>query len=89
MTFEFLTGIFGDAIKLTLLLSAPMLITALVVGVIISIIQTATQINEMTITFVPKIVAVGVAIILFFPWMMQMMTDYTQNLFMNLNTFIR
>jgi flagellar biosynthesis protein FliQ len=89
MTYEFLTGFFGEAIKMTLLLSAPMLITGLVVGLIISIIQTATQINEMTITFVPKIVAVGIAILLFFPWMMQLMTDYTRNLFMNLNSYIR
>jgi flagellar biosynthetic protein FliQ len=89
MTNEFLTGFFGEAIKMTLLLSAPMLITGLVVGLIISIIQTATQINEMTITFVPKIVAVGIAILLFFPWMMQLMTDYTRNLFMNLNSYIR
>ena len=89
MTYEFLTGFFGEAIKMTLLLSAPMLITGLVVGLIISIIQTATQINEMTITFVPKIVAVGIAILLFFPWMMQVMTDYTRNLFMNLNSYIR
>ncbi|SPD72689.1 flagellar biosynthesis protein [uncultured Desulfobacterium sp.] len=89
MTYDFLTGFFGQAIKLTLLLSAPMLVTGLVVGLIVSIIQTATQLNEMTMTFVPKIVAVGIAILFFFPWMMQLMTDYTQNLFINLNSYIR
>ena len=88
MSSEFITGFFAEAIKLSLLLSAPMLITGLIVGLIVSIFQTATQINEMTMTFVPKMAAVGVAILLCFPWMVQLMTDFTQNLFNNIPIYI-
>jgi flagellar biosynthetic protein FliQ len=65
----------------TLLLSAPLLIFSLVVGLIISIFQAVTSINEATLTFVPKIVAVMVAIIIFFPWMMTYMCDFTREMF--------
>ena len=84
-----ITGLLAQAIKLALLLAAPMLITGLVVGLLVSIFQTATQINEMTMTFVPKIIAVGVAILLFFPWMLNIVIDFTQNLFVNIPMYIR
>ena len=84
-----ITGLLAQAIRLALLLAAPMLITGLVVGLLVSIFQTATQINEMTMTFVPKIIAVGVAILLFFPWMLNIVIDFTQNLFVNIPMYIR
>jgi flagellar biosynthetic protein FliQ len=62
-------------------MAAPMLITALVVGLIISIFQAATQINESTLQFVPKLVAMFVVMILFGPWMLQYVMDYIQRLF--------
>ena len=70
-----------QAIEVTLILSAPMLVTALVVGLIISIFQAATQINEATLQFVPKLVAMFVVLILLGPWMLQYLMDYIQRLF--------
>ncbi len=70
-----------QAVEVTLVLAAPMLLTALVVGLIISIFQAATQINEATLQFVPKMVAMFVVLILFGPWMLQYVVDYIQRLF--------
>lgn len=70
-----------QAIEVTLLMSAPMLITALVVGLIISIFQAATQLNESTLQFVPKLVAMFVVLLLAGPWMLQYLIDYIQRLF--------
>jgi flagellar biosynthetic protein FliQ len=70
-----------QAVEVTLVLAAPMLITALVVGLVISIFQAATQINESTLQFVPKLVAMFIVMILFGPWMLQYVMDYIQRLF--------
>lgn len=70
-----------QAIEVVLLVSAPMLITALVVGLIISIFQAATQLNESTLQFVPKLVAMFVVLLLMGPWMLQYLVDYIQRLF--------
>ena len=67
--------------KLTLILSLPMLLAGLIVGLLNSIFQATTQINEMTLTFVPKILAVVAVIIFTMPWMINMITDYTRMLF--------
>ena len=72
MTPEFITGFFFDAIKTAISLAAPMLLSGLAVGLLVSIFQAATSINEMTLTFIPKMLAVAVALIFFFPrfcWM--------------------
>jgi len=71
----------SEAIKMVLLISLPMLGVALVVGIAISLFQAVTQIQEMTLTFVPKIIAVFGAIILAAPWMTEKMISFTQNLF--------
>lgn len=70
-----------QAIEVTLLMSAPTLLTALIVGLIISIFQAATQINEATLQFVPKLVAMFVVLMLLGPWMLQYMVDYIQRLY--------
>jgi flagellar biosynthetic protein FliQ len=70
-----------DAIWVTLKLSAPMLILGLVVGLVISIIQTTTSIQEQTLTFVPKLVVILLSLIVFASWLIQTMVDYTLNLF--------
>jgi len=70
-----------QAIEVTLLMSAPALIAALVVGLIISIFQAATQINESTLQFVPKLVIMFVVLLLAGPWMLQYLIDYIQRLF--------
>lgn len=78
-----------DAVYISLLLSAPPLMVGLVVGLAIAIFQATTQIQEMTITFVPKIVAVMFALLFFASWMMIKLTDYTQDLLMRLPDLIR
>lgn len=70
-----------QAIEVTLIISAPTLLAALVVGLIISIFQAATQINESTLQFVPKLVAMFIVMVLFGPWMLQYLVDYIQRLF--------
>jgi flagellar biosynthetic protein FliQ len=89
MTPEFITGFFFEAIKVTIILSAPMLLAGLAIGLLVSIFQAATQINEMTLTFIPKMLAVAIALIFCFPWMVQTMVVFTENLFNNLTYYIR
>ncbi|MBN1828904.1 MAG: flagellar biosynthesis protein FliQ [Deltaproteobacteria bacterium] len=89
MSGDVVIGIANEAIKVTLLLAAPMLVVGLIVGLAISIFQAVTQIQEMTLTFVPKIIAVLLALVVALPWMMQLMVDYTQNLFNSIPSYIR
>lgn len=70
-----------QAIEVTLVLAAPALLSALVVGLIISIFQAATQLNEATLQFVPKLVVMFLVLLLVGPWMLQYMIDYIQRLF--------
>lgn len=70
-----------QAIEITLVLSAPLLLTALIVGLVISIFQAATQINEATLQFVPKLVAMFIVLIFVGPWMLQYLMDYIHRLF--------
>ena len=81
MTPEMVVDIGKRALEMTLLLGAPMLLFSLVVGVGISIIQATTQINEITLTFVPKIFAVFLAIAIFMPWMLRTLIAYVTELF--------
>ena len=78
-----------ETIKVTLLISAPMLLMGLVIGLAISIFQAVTQIQEMTLVFVPKIVAVLIALIISLPWMLNIMITYTQNILSNFPAYIR
>lgn len=73
-----------QALQLILLLSAPILGASLIVGLVVSIFQAVTSIQEATLTFVPKIVAVFVALMIFLPWMMRMMLFFTTSLLINL-----
>jgi flagellar biosynthetic protein FliQ len=70
-----------QAIVLLLLVAAPILLTALITGLIVSIFQAATQINEATLSFIPKLVAMFIALIVAGPWMLTLMIDYMQRLF--------
>jgi flagellar biosynthetic protein FliQ len=70
-----------QALEVTLLIAAPMLLSALIVGLIVSIFQAATQLNEATLQFVPKLVIMFLVLILVGPWMLQYMIDYIQRLF--------
>jgi flagellar biosynthetic protein FliQ len=86
---EFAVEVVNQAIKVTLLLAAPMLIGALVVGILVSIFQAVTQINEQTLSFIPKILVIIVALVIFSPWMMETMVTYTQDLFTSIPELIR
>jgi flagellar biosynthetic protein FliQ len=89
MNVDLVIGLGAEAIKVTLLLASPMLIVGLVVGIIISIFQAVTQIQEMTLTFVPKIVGVLAALIIALPWMINLLVTYTQNLFYDIPMYIK
>ncbi len=89
MSIDVVMGLANEAIKVTLLISAPMLIVGLAIGLLISIFQAVTQIQEMTLTFVPKIIAVMVALIVALPWMINLMVTYTQNLFASIPLYIK
>ena len=76
------------AIEVTLLVSMPMFLAALVTGLVISIFQAATQINEMTLTFVPKLIAMFVTLVVAGPWMLTVLTDYMRRLFESIPAMI-
>jgi flagellar biosynthetic protein FliQ len=81
VTPEAVMDIGRQAVEMTLMLSAPLLLAALVIGLIVSIFQAATQINEQTLSFIPKLVGMLLILILAGPWMLQMMVDYVRRLF--------
>jgi flagellar biosynthetic protein FliQ len=81
MTPELVVQLARRSFETTLMLAAPLLLFSLVVGLAISVFQAVTSINEATLAFAPKIVAVMVAIIIFFPWMMSYMTDFTREIY--------
>ncbi|MEZ0392354.1 MAG: flagellar biosynthesis protein FliQ [Pseudobdellovibrionaceae bacterium] len=78
-----------DALRTTAMLAGPMLISTLVIGLAVSIFQALTQINEATLTFIPKMLVVALVIVIAGPWMLDIMTTYTTNLFENIATFVR
>jgi flagellar biosynthetic protein FliQ len=81
MNSTYVIAMVREALELTLLVSAPLLLTALAVGLVVSIFQAATQINEATLSFIPKLIGVFVAIVITGPWILQLLIDYTQRLF--------
>ena len=84
MTPESVMTIGHQALELTLIVSAPVLLTALIVGLLVSIFQAATQINEQTLSFIPKLVGMFGVLIIAGPWMVGLMVDYMQRLFSNI-----
>ncbi|AVR87292.1 flagellar biosynthesis protein FliQ [Thauera aromatica] len=77
------------AMQTAVLLAAPMLLMALLTGLLISLFQAATQINEMTLSFIPKILAVFAVLVLAGPWLLELITTYTRELFTSLPTLVR
>ena len=77
-----------EALFMVMLISAPMLGLGMLVGILVSVFQATTQIQEQTLAFIPKIVAVCVAILIFGPWMLRLLTDYVRELFVNLPSLI-
>jgi flagellar biosynthetic protein FliQ len=84
MTTEFVVGLGREAIEVALMVAGPMLAVGLVVGVVVSLLQALTQVQEMTLTFVPKILSISLVLVVLMPWMAQLMIDYTANLYSSL-----
>lgn len=82
-----------DLVKLSLqtllMIAGPLLGIALAVGLLVSVFQALTQINEATLSFIPKILAIGGAVLLFGPWMLRILAGFTTNLYENMNTYLR
>lgn len=79
----------SNTLYVTLMVSAPMVLVGLGVGIIVSIIQTAISIQEQTLSFVPKIIAMSLATMLLGNWMLRFMTDYTRDIFINMANFLK
>ncbi len=89
MTPEFIVDMAKRSLEVTIMVSAPMLGFGLVIGVAVSIFQAVTSIQEMTLTFIPKILGVMVAVVLFFPWMLQILMSFTSEIFMNIPQYAK
>jgi flagellar biosynthetic protein FliQ len=81
MTPETIMTVGRQALEVTILLSAPLLLSALAVGLLVSMFQAATQINEVTLSFIPKLIILVVALLVAGPWMLKVIVDYTRRLF--------
>lgn len=84
MSPEYVITLGQQAVELTLMISAPLLLTALAIGLVVSVFQAATQINEMTLSFIPKLLGIFLVLIFTGPWIINMMVDYIQRLFSNI-----
>ncbi len=84
MTPETIMSIGRHALEVTLLLAMPLLLAALIIGLTVGIFQAATQINESTLSFIPKLVGVALALMAAGPWMLQVITGYTRELFISI-----
>jgi flagellar biosynthesis protein FliQ len=83
MTPETVMTLSHDAMRVTMLLAAPLLLVALVVGLVVSLFQAATQINESTLTFIPKLAAIAITLVIAGPWMLTTMIDYMRQVLLN------
>jgi flagellar biosynthetic protein FliQ len=88
MTPESVMTMGRQAIEVTIMIAAPMLLVALLVGLVVSIFQAATQINEMTLSFIPKLVGIFLALIIAGPWMLTVMLDYMRQMFTSIPSLV-
>jgi flagellar biosynthetic protein FliQ len=88
MTPEMVMTVGQRALEMTLLLAAPLLLVALVTGLIVGAFQAATQINEMTLSFIPKLMATAVCLVIAGPWMLKLIVGYTRELFESIPSLI-
>ncbi len=78
-----------ETLKTAAILSAPLLIATLLIGLLVSIFQAITQINEATLTFIPKLVVIGIIMVIAGPWMLDVLSKFTIELFENVSTYVR
>lgn len=88
MSSEFVLTLAEKGVYTILLVTGPLLILALAVGLLVSIFQATTQIQEQTLAFIPKIVAVLIGLVVFGPWMLSVIVEFTSDLFQNINQFV-
>jgi len=88
VTPELVINLVQQALEVTILVSAPLLLAGLVAGLVVSVFQAATQINEMTLSFTPKLLAIFAAAVLAGPWMLGLLVDFTRRLFTSIPSFI-
>lgn len=89
MTVELLTQLSRQTFETVLLVGGPVLLVSLVVGVLISIFQAITQLQEMIMSFIPKIIAVFITLLVALPWMVKVLVSFTRNLFENIPLYVR
>jgi len=89
VTTEFVVGITKQALEMSLLLVAPILGAGLIIGLLVSIVQAMTQLQEMTLTFIPKLLGVALVLVILSPWMLEMLVTYTATLIENIPLYIR
>ena len=89
MTEDLVLKLAQEAMKTTAFVAAPILISTLVIGLIVSIFQALTQINESSLSFIPKMLVVGIVLVLAGPWMMDFLSNYTIQLFENISEIVR
>lgn len=88
MTSEFVLALAERGIYTILLVAGPLLLLALIVGLLVSIFQATTQIQEQTLAFIPKIIAVLIGLVIFGPWMLSRMVEFASDIFQNLNLLV-
>lgn len=89
MSYTLVADLARSAMMVAALVAAPLLLVALLIGLLVSVFQTVTQIQEQTLSFVPKLIGVGVTLVVALPWMLQLMVDYTTQLFRSLPALIQ
>lgn len=88
MTPEATLTLLNNALWITVIVAAPILISVLVIGVFVGMLQAATQINEMTLSFIPKLIVLFLTLLLAGPWMLKTLTNYVTNLIINIPTLL-
>jgi flagellar biosynthesis protein FliQ len=88
MTPEMVLTVARESLTVTVLLAAPLLLAALITGVLVGVLQAATQINEMTLSFIPKLMALVATLLITGPWMLQLITGYTRMMFQNIPSML-
>jgi flagellar biosynthetic protein FliQ len=89
MTDEMVINLGAEAIKVMVYIAGPMLIAAMAIGILVSVLQAITQINEATLTFIPKMIAIVVVLLVMAPWMMEMLKTYTTDIMGNVSQWVR
>lgn len=89
MTYTLVTDLARNAMMVTALVAAPLLAVALLIGLLVSVFQTVTQIQEQTLSFVPKLIGVGLTLVVALPWMLQLLVEYTTQLLRSLPALVQ